>query len=300
MKRKTAASALLMLTILAGCGDGTGSQAPAQSPPEVDELPLELGNAVLSDGSTPEGACVKYYSFDNSSYVEYPSEADFLAAFGFEGTVPFYEYCLEQTDISEEGEEVPRTEWTRLYYSEELKTGCVVEDSIYEGTSHKLGSVIDRVEQAGEDAQEQWGSWKLDPYSIPGLEEVKDSSEIEDYQEHSEYDDAGRLISFRADGIFESPWTNEDGRSPVASLTLLYGEGGKLLEREVFRNDDLFGSTHMLQHSYYDELERVCYETCYVTHGEEKYFYFYPDDDPTPAYGLYIDHGGNGVILAKY
>lgn len=86
----------------------------------------------------------------------------------------------------------------------------------------------------------------------------------------------------------------------MASLSLTYGEDGKLQEREIFRNDCLFGSTQMNQHSYYDELGRVCYETCYITHGQEKFLYFYPDDGPAPAYCLYIDRWGSGVILAKY
>lgn len=346
MKRKIVTGALLMLSILAGCGseensavsqtsgpvppsDPAASQTQPVTPeptppsnpavsqsqpvtpdpaPEGSLVPPELGNAVWSDGTMAEGESVKYYSFDDSSYVEYPSEADFLAVFGFEGAAPLYEYSYERTAIFGEGEEMPCTERTSLYYSEELETGCVVEDFICEGTSHKWGFALDRVEQAREDAQEQWTRWKLDPYSVPGLEELKEKiaakddwgDPIEDYQEHREYDEAGRLVSFRADGIYPSPWSNKDGRCPVASLSLTYGEDGKLREREIFRNDYLFGSTQMNQHSYYDDLGRVCCETCYITHGQEKFFYLYPDDGLAPAYCLYIDHGGSGVILAKY
>lgn len=346
MKGKAAIGALLMLSILAGCGSGensavsqtpgpvtpsdpTASQtqpvtpgpAPPSDPtvsqsqpvtpdpaPEGSPVPPELGNAAWSDGTISEGESVAYYSFDYGSYLEYPSEADFLAVFGFEGVSPFFEYSYEWTAISVEGEEMPCTGRTSLYYSEELGTGCVVEDYNYGGTSRKWGSALDRVEQAEEDEWGLWTRWKLDPYSVPGLEELKEKiaaeddweDHIEDYQEHREYDEAGRLVSFRADGIFPSPWSNKDGRNPVASLSLTYGEDGKLREREIFRNDCLFGSTRMNQHSYYDDLGRVCCETCYITHGEEKFFYFYSDDGPAPAYCLYIDHWGSGVILAKY
>ena len=314
MNTKTAAAALLLLALLGGCGDGAASQPPSppaepvvsgtqpQIPPEaeVDGPPPELGNAVWTDSSMPEGEGVKYYSFDNGSYVEYPSEADFLAAFGFAGAAPFYEYSLERTVMFGEGEEIPCAERTRLYYSEGSGTGCVVEDSVYGGKSHKWGSELDRVEQAGEDTQEQWGRWAQDPCSVPGLEKVRASGEIEDYREQREYDGAGRLVSFQADGRFASPWTNEEGRNPVASLSLTYDEDGTLRERDLFRNDSLFGSTRMNQHSYYDGLGRVCYETCYITHGQEKFFYIYPDEGPAPAWCLYIDHGGSGVILAKY
>lgn len=316
MKGKTAIGALLMLSILAGCGSGENravSQTPEPVPPsnpavsqsqpvttdpvpEESPVPPELGNAAWSDGDLAEGESVQYYSFEHGSYVEYPSEADFLAVFGLAGVDPFYEY-------SRIGEVTEQR--TRLYYSEELGTGCVVEDFIYGGTSHKWGFALDRVEQVGEDETEQWTRWKLDPCSVPGLEELKaeiaaEDCPIEDYQEHSEYDEAGRLVSFRADGKFGSPWSDQNGRNPVASLSLSYGEDGKLQEREIFRNDSLFGSTRMMQHSYYDELGRVCYETCYITHGQEKFFYFYPDDGPEPACCLYIDWMGSGVILAKY
>ena len=196
MKGKTAICAWLMLSILTGCGSGENSAVsqtpgpvppsdpaasqtqpvtpepappsnpavsqsqPATPDPEQEESPVppELGNAVWSDGTIPEGESVAYYSFDYGSYVEYPSEADFLAVFGFESADPFFEYSCEWTAISVEGEEMPCTGRTSLYYSEELGTGCVVEDYNYGGTSRKWGSALDRVEQAEED------EWTPIPY----------------------------------------------------------------------------------------------------------------------------------------
>lgn len=77
------------------------------------------------------------------------------------------------------------------------------------------------------------------PCSVPGLEELKEeiSAEddwgdpIEDYQEHREYDEAGRLVRFRADGIYPSPWSNEDVPAPAYCLYIDRWGSGVILAK---------------------------------------------------------------------
>lgn len=325
MKREMAALGLaLLLCGLTACGssadkppdvsaapDVETSSPPVQEPdpapvetPEETETPAIYWGAIPSDGSIPTGERVGYYE-SPLGFMEFSNEDSFLRAFGFEGVQPFYEYShTDQLDVWSEEENdfvtEDRIERLSLYYNEETGAGCGIEDSIYDDQSHKWGFMFHETELAADDEWGRWIRWEMDPFSIPGLEAGKNSDGMKDYQEHSEYDEKGRLTSFRADGIFPSPWSNEDGRNPLASAHYTYGENGKLRQREIFRNDYVFGSYQMSQDSWYDELGRVCYESCYVTHGEEHYYYIYTDDGPTPAYCLYIDRWGNGTHFAQY
>ena len=54
----------------------------------------------------------------------------------------------------------------------------------------------------------------------------------------------------------------------------------------------MWGTSYSSGTCLYDENERLIYETLYVTHGGETYYYIYEDDSNKPAYALMLDNGG--------
>lgn len=296
------------------------SPAPTESVTEPEPSQQEpISTPELEPSQEPDTAGGDFQAEVRGENVPYDqwrqsfeSEEAFLAAFGFADAQPSCRYShTDETWISSgaENELISKTvNWEmRIYYNEETGAGCAVraftemekeqepgEDATAQDGESAYGYALMETQLVAEDDWEQWDRWKTDWFTIPHREWV----EVEDYQERYDYDENGRLSTFSADGICPSPWTNEDGRNPIYAARFTYRENGTLQYRGFSKF--LEGSYQMNQRSWFDELGRVCYETCYITHGEEEFLYFYDGDSPAPAYCLYLDIGGGGVIFGKY
>ncbi len=315
--RQLAAAALVLAAVLCACtsagagGEGETSAPPegASTPPVVSAGPSQPAERV-EPSETPETLRGNFQAlvWDMDLPIDqwrqnFESEEAFLAAFGFAGVEPRFEHShSEENGIWGKQGNGFVTQTVRIYYNEETGAGCAVEESIEESDANDAAQDGKRVygyafmetQLVAEDSWEQWDRWKTDWFTIPHREWI----EMEDYQERYTYDEDGRLSGFSADGICPSPWTNEDGRNPIYAASFTYREDGTLQYRHFVRY--LEGSYQMIQYSWFDELGRVSYEHCYVTHGYEEFFYIYTDDGTAPAYCLYIDEWGNGVIFGKY
>lgn len=121
-------------------------------------------------------------------------------------------------------------------------------------------------------------------------------SYVVDYEESTEYTDSGKPDLFLGRGRL----TDRDEEEDMLKIDFIYREDGTLFCREYSHHDLVFGSTKCSMHSFYDEKERVIFESSYITHGHEEYYYIYDDRDgklaDKPAYILYIDQNLNYAI----
>ena len=200
--------------------------------------------------------------------------AEFLAAFGFEGSDPFY--------VHTEEDGYPFME---LYFDEEREIGCGIRY-----WNSDFGNVICGF--AFEECQEV--SWhERDPFSVLSVYGTTGETRVTDYQENYEYDEAGRLIGFQSTGT-PTDIDGEDWKNiPMIKVGFTYDDQGKLREKEYhhFSTPHLpFGTTYSYQMSYYDESGRLSHTSSYITHGSLEGYYIYPDDSDVPTYYLELDH----------
>lgn len=116
---------------------------------------------------------------------------------------------------------------------------------------------------------------------------------VKDYEENTEYTASGKPDCFVSRGRVEG-WSAEDMMQDILRINFIYREDGTLFYREYYHSHQVFGTTLQGLDSYYDEHERVVYESGYITHGALEYYYFYEDRDgktaKQPTYILKIDY----------
>lgn len=309
-KRIAGLAFLVLLGGLTACGEGAGEPpaAPEEPTVSVDPSPTRKGTEETEETpetpeAIPEAAAgtVEYY-VSGEGLMIYASREAFLAENNLEDAPLFYAFRMDEEvgSYDEDGEQTGTEVWTRrmdLYYDEETETGCGLW--YYEKPEEEpsmQGFLFAETADGNDDAWHRWDRWKMDYFALPEV----DKDYVQDYQEHFEHGEDGRILEFSADGFFESPWSNADGRNPVCSAEFAYDENGVLRCREYFQNDYLFGSYQQFQESHFDELSRVSYEQCYVTHGEVEYYYIYEGDNPEPSYCLFLDHDIGPSIRAEF
>lgn len=200
--------------------------------------------------------------------------AEFLAAFGFGDSEPFY--------VHTEEDGYPFME---LYFDEEREIGCGIRYWKSDFGNVICGFAFDGCQEV---------SWHArDPYSVLSVYGTSGEDRVTDYQENFEYDEEGRLVGFQSTGT-PTDIDREDFKNiPMIEVGFTYDDQGKLREKEYrhFSTPHLpFGTTYASQTSYYDESGRLSHTASYITHGSLEGYYIYSGDSDVPVYYLELDH----------
>lgn len=240
-----------------------------------------------NDGERDDSISVEIFIFSGenaTTYVEraeYESCEAFLKAYGFEDSVPLYQY-YDRLGILQ----------LELYRKEEEDLFCAIAYGYtFDGRGEKRigfsGYVIKGVSEE---------EWKDDTYSVM---DSFSEEQIDDYRESIEYTSDQRPKHFQVTGLDRN--TSEDRETvDMFQVNYVYRDDGTLYYRYYQHDSVQFETYRCVEHSYYDEKERLIYETAYITHGELEDFYIYLDGGDMPAYCLEIDHGGSGTCIERY
>lgn len=217
--------------------------------------------------------------FGNTGHMsEYEDRKTFLSDFGFGEQEPFYCYYDGNGNLQLE-----------LYLDEERGQGC--------GLIHWYGYTYqmdkdDSMSGFAFDAVSD-GTWKEeDPYLLASVDGETGEKSVEDYEENIDYTETGKVDCYRSLGIVglhDEEGNVIDEKSIVVKIDYIYRDDGTLFYRDYYHNDYVFGSTWQSCDSYYDESERIVYESAYITHGSLEYYYIYDDTGREPAYALFLD-----------
>ncbi len=216
----------------------------------------------------------------------YPNETDFVAANGFEGAEPFFEYSVPDGQKR-----------LTLYYDEVTQKGCGIRyyerDPSTFATTGMYGFVF---EGLGESEESRIREDYLKPEAV---EDIDCSDEVEDYKENTEYDDKGRITHYDATGILTFLKENNTEPGMVLWIDYEYYDNGNLKSRSYWHNGYIFGTWYTTWSCYFDEQGRVAYEDIYITHGSWDTYYIYMDDTGEPVYILDLDNCG-GEWIPKF
>lgn len=249
---------------------------------EQDWIPVWVGEKTEE---MPEFDKRQDYLFNNPGHTQgYKDRQELLEEFGFAGSEPVYQYFDRYGNLQLE-----------LYVDEEEEDICGI---IYK---YRFNNELEKLEFLYGFTQCMLPEveWKeKDNYLLKSVYGTDGSGIVPDYEEKIEYREDGRPDYFEATGMVEY----EDGEEqvPILKINFIYREDGTLYCREYSHNGKIFGTTQESMYSFYDEKERVVYETGYITHGYIEYYYVYEDEgDKTaivPTYCLCLDHNQGYAI----
>lgn len=212
----------------------------------------------------------------------YANEADFAAGNGFGGAEPFFEYS-----VPDGGRRLT------LYYDEAAQRGCGIRyyerDPSTFTTTGMYGFVFESVQEREGSEEEKGGSWEayLDPVSVDG---TNGAESVENFQENTEYDAAGRIVHYDASGVVTFLKDNQEEADPLLWIDYEYYGNGGLKSRFYWHNGYVFGTWYTTWNCYFDRQGRLAYEDIYVTHGSWDTYYIYTGDGKAPAYILDLDN----------
>lgn len=216
--------------------------------------------------------------FGNTGYsTEYENRQTFLAAFGFADEEPFYQYYDNRGNLQLE-----------LYLDEEDKRGCgLIYRYCYtyqmEKEESAYGFAFDAVYQ---------GEWKAaDPYRLTSVDGYTGENAGREYEEIIEYTEDGKIDYYKSMAFVDWIGGEEEKKEKdeLLEINYIYRDDGTLYYRDYSHNGMIFSSTYCSLDSYYDEFERVVYESGYITHGSMEEYYIYDDNGKEPAYYLSLD-----------
>ncbi|MDE5825692.1 MAG: hypothetical protein K2H91_13545, partial [Lachnospiraceae bacterium] len=221
-------------------------------------------------------------------YLTYADREALLAAYGFEGEKPFYEYHDQfQNRIVE------------MYFDAKKGQGCgMFYDYNYNYDLEKVtrcwGFCFDEVVR---------GKWDEDTFSTLSYD-GRDArrSNVSGYQENYVYTDDGMLSSFEARGTVVDYGEGDPSEESLLSMEYIYRDDKTLYFKHYHHHHILFGTSFWGQDSYYDEQGRLAQRYAYVTHGSYNFFYIYEGNSVEPAYCLWLDmNGGNAdAVMTAY
>lgn len=240
--------------------------------------PMEEGEAVEIDSYED----MQYYLYGNSGHMEqYESRQAFLADFGFENSEPMYQHFDQGGELDLE-----------LYVDEDREQLCGI--SYINRTSSDMEKVTDM--QGFTSCSFTEAKWNGgDPYTLCSVYGTtgEEHENVKDYEKSIEYTAFGKPDIFVSRGRVEG-WSAEDEMQDILRIKFIYREDGTLFYRDYYHTHQVFGTTLQGLDSFYDEHERVIYESGYITHGYLDYYYIYEDKGgkiaEMPTYTLVIDH----------
>lgn len=220
----------------------------------------------------------------------YPNKHEFLSHYGFDNEEePFYQ-CYD----------VFGNLMIELYFDEETETGCGIRyETFYNSNLEKKATMSGFSFSSLENRK--WTdpeTYALKPYGK--TDNVKEIDGIENYEESVEYLKDRRPDYFQSQGIVS--WLGDDSTNEIATIltiNFIYRNDGTLFYKYYSHNPFVFETTKSTMHIYYDELERIKYESDYVTHGHLEYYYIYKNNDKNPSYCLGLDysHGYDSFFI---
>lgn len=214
---------------------------------------------------------------DGSSWhtAEYESRQAFLESCGYTGEEPTYQYYDRFQELQLE-----------LYLDEEAQKcyGIAYWNHINcdrEGVASLYGFTVCNIGEM---------QWEEDfAFSWLSVETTRGSAEGED-QGNMEYTESGKPDYYLLQGPMDDCGVEYLG--DLVEINFIYREDGTLFTRDYHHDARTFGSTLCGMDSFFDERERLVYETGYITHGSCEFFYFYEDEGEVPVYGLFLDYNG--------
>ena len=230
---------------------------------------------------------------DINNIEAYPNKQEFLSHYGFNNEdEPFYQ-CYD----------VLGNLMIELYFNEKTGTGCGIRyESFYNSDLEKKAAMSGFSFSSVKDGK--WitpETYALKPYGENY--DVKESDEIENYEETVEYTKNGKPDYFQSQGIIT--WLGEDDSeneiSSILTINFIYRNDGTLFYKDYGHNPFVFATTNCSMNIYYDELERIKYERNYITHGHLEYYYMYNNNSNKPSYCLALDYSHGYVpTFIKY
>lgn len=212
---------------------------------------------------------------------EFESRQAFLESCGYTGQAPAYQYC-----------DSFQKQQLELYLDEETQKcfGIVSWSQINcdgENVTTRYGFTVCNIGER---------PWEEDrAFSLSSVESRGENLE-QGYQERVEYTDSGKPDYYLLQGLMEDCGVEVLGK--LVEINFIYRDDGTLFTRDYQHDARTYGSTFCGMDSFFDENERVVYETGYITHGSMDFYYFYDDEGETPAYGLSLDYNG-GFAMAE-
>lgn len=207
---------------------------------------------------------------------EYESRQAFLESCGYTGEEPTYQYYDIFHDLQLE-----------LYLDEEVQK-CYgiaywnyINCDLESGARRLYGFTVCNIGES--QWEEDWA------FSLLSVETARGSAEEED-QGNMEYTESGKPDYFVYQGLMDNCGVEYLGN--LVEIDYIYREDGTLFTRDYHHDVRTYSSTLCNMNSFFDEKERLVYETGYITHGSCEFYYFYEDEGEVPAYGLFLDYDG--------
>lgn len=222
-------------------------------------------------------------------------EAEFVDYFLGEGTYeqePYFSYVNPEGELQVE-----------LWYNADSNRWCGIRYEVteFEGDGrYPYGFVID-----GEENSKVVGEWDLEPVeevlSVDDFIALNAADEsIGDINENREYDDSGRLLSYKVTGDYIMyDWEKEEDvvreSEYFYSINYTYYDNG-MTEKTYDHNIAYFGTLGHFSRIVYDERDREIYSRFFFSSflSAEEY-YLYEEDSDIPFGYLFIDEGTQGV-----
>ena len=216
--------------------------------------------------------------FGNTGHMEeYENRRTFLTDFGFADKEPFYKYYDGSGNLQLE-----------LYLDEVSGRGCGLMYGYHytyqlEKQEAAYGFAFDAVYQ---------GKWETaDPYILTTVEGYTGENDGREYEEIIEYTEDGKIDYYKSMAFVD--WIGgeeeKEEKDSLLEINYIYRDDGTMYYRDYSHNSMVFSTTSCSRDSYYDELERVVYESSYITHGSYEEYYIYDDNGEEPAYYLSLD-----------
>lgn len=229
----------------------------------------------------------KFLSGVSGDRKQYESRQALLKDFGLENSEPMYRYFGESGNLELE-----------LYADEDRGQLCGIAYSSRFNDDLDLVMTMEGFTLCSP-REAKLNGW--DPFTFRSVYDTtgEERENVKDYEENIEYTDFGKPDCFVSRGRVEG-WSAEDEMQDILRIDFTYREDGTLFCRDYYHSHQAFGTTLQSLHSYYDEHERVIFESGYITHGWLEYHYIYEDTDEEtaekPTYILYLDYNMGSVI----
>lgn len=263
---------------------------------EFDEYPLWIRNVYYPPFNIQSGNWTFWQYTDRAVLEGYEGDEKYIDMNVFHGTKeelnelivtnreaamePFYQYYEEDSGqlqlVLFYDEQTGKGSGVR-YYPEKDRTP---EEFVFDGSGKDRFNYEVLIERLN-----------ADPYGTLAINGTDLSQDINimDYEEETEYTDDGRLQHYISRGWI-TYISEEKEIDKLLEIDLTYREDGTLKQRDYVHNTIALETWQSSSHSYYDELERLVYEDCYITHGSMDYYYIYEEEERTPSYCLVLDH----------
>lgn len=132
-----------------------------------------------------------------------------------------------------------------------------------------------------------------EPYAFVSREGTTGKEYVADFQEEKQYDEMGNLVNYHSYGTDINEFQYREGEQyNILDLlkieyTYYYDDALKIVQ--IYNNSLLWGTYHSARYYQYDKSGRCIFMEGYLTHGGDKVYYLYSEDEKTPVYAVVFD-----------